>query len=229
VEYRSEQYRRERGAGFSFDQMEVALAGLPQFGACSPRTKGRLYLLLRCAGSEYEMRTAFKKAPSVGAVKDELEDIRRAINRVVEFGRSAFGEITYREAADSAVTLIVAKANASADYSFVREFFERASLIEKFANGAAKDAARSAAERSDGRLEMTPIQRLAGRRLPEIYERIFKETFGASVSIDGGGGGPGITFVISALKLLGVRPPRGDMFAPNTIKNHVAAARRATD
>jgi hypothetical protein len=76
---------------------------------------------------------------------------------------------------------------------------------------------------------MSPIEWLAGRRLPEIYERIFKETFGASVSADGEAGGPGITFIIKALEVLAVRPPQGDTFAPNTIKNHVAAARKATD
>jgi hypothetical protein len=191
-------------------------------------------------------------------VKSELENIRQSIGRVAAFGRAALGEITSRKPANSALDLIADEANAWAakqaahdlpngfhitqwkptdydewtkverkDYngwSVVREFFERASLIEQFVKAAAK----SAAGCSDGRLELSPIEWLAGRRLPEIYERVFKDAFGAGVSRSGEAG-PGIMFIIEALKLLGVRPSHGDAFSPNTIKNHVAASRKATD
>ena len=96
-EYRDERYRRERGAGFSFAQMGLSLAVNPQFGVCSPRTKGRLYLLLKRARSEYEMRTATKEVPSVGAVKSELENIRQSIGRVAAFGRGALPSWTKRQ------------------------------------------------------------------------------------------------------------------------------------
>jgi hypothetical protein len=253
VESLKEQYRRERGAAFSFAQMEAVFAGLPQFEACSWHTKGRLYLLLCSARSEYEMRTAYDKIPSAGTVTRELENIRESISRIAAFGRSAVGDNTYRESANSAITLVAAEAHAWAakqpahnlpgdfrvtkskcggisatdydEWSVVRKFFERAALIEKFVSAAAKSAAR----RSHGRPEISPIEWLAGQRLPKIYERIFKKIFGASVTRNGEAGGPGITFIILALGLLGVRPPRGNKFAPNTIRNHVGAARKATD
>lgn len=122
-------------------------------------------------------------------------------------------------------SLFEADGGSRTDYGstpFLFQFLTASIHVERFA----KEATLQLGKQHKLKLDSSAIQSLAGKWLPDIYEKTFTKSFTVGRGTDGLGASEGIKFVVAALEAIHIRSSKNKKFSRHTIRDYVQKAKR---